>query len=231
MIRPRIKNSQERSCINKICASDSSKEVLPFDIVLLDWTCNTLSFLLPLCQSSILSVCPSCVSAFVHSRNSFPSFPTLYRVLQRLPLLAAIVLLSFWAWWKLCVYSCPLSKKKKNILSSLFPKSSWNPQTTSAHGLNSKSWNSSRFPTLFTLPRVQRTALCKFCLISFNNTRQIQKGFESRINSSELIILVFSEINLSENILRWKKFVVRYTRRKIRKWSSNKHKDWGKTNM
>lgn len=121
MIRPRIGNSQEGSCINMICASDSSKEVLPFDIVLLDWTCNTLSFLLPTCQSSsILSVCPSCVLAFVHSRNSFLSFPTLYRVLQHPPLLAAIVLLSFWAWWKLCVYSCPLSKKK-----SFCPHFSW----------------------------------------------------------------------------------------------------------
>lgn len=74
---------------------------------------------------------------------------------------------------------------------------------------------------------VHGATLCKFCLIYYNDTRQIPKCFQGRINS-ELIILMLPEINLAQNILRWKKPAVRYTCPKIRKQSSNKHKYWGK---
>lgn len=74
---------------------------------------------------------------------------------------------------------------------------------------------------------VHGAALCKFCLIYFNDTRQIPKSIQGWINS-ELIIIMLPEINLAQNILRWKKPVVRYTCHKIRKQNSNKHKYWGK---
>lgn len=156
------------------------------------------------------------ISAFVYSHNTSLFLPTLTASFPFNRVCAASL---FWvnilcAFWKKPV---SLVLKKAAWISKLQVLIGWSPTAEILHDFQQH------------LPH--RGGYKGLHYADYTSSPLMTPGRSRRVwrQNNELITLVFPEINLARNILRWKLLVVRYTSHQIRKWSGNKHKCQGKT--